>query len=246
MQNYGKFSELYDYLMDDFDYKLWAEYIREIFAKYNMNTKSILEMACGTGNLTSELLELGYFVDAFDKSEEMLALARNKLRKYKRARLFSLDMTHYNMNKKYDAVISACDSINYVLVETELLKVFKNVYEHLEPGGVFIFDINSEYKIKNILGDNVFLEDRGNTFYTWENRFNPETNIVEFLLTFFTSDDGINYTRFDELHKERAYSLEEVTKTLIDAGFQRIEALDAFTFIPANEHSERINFLAFR
>ncbi len=246
MQNYGKFSELYDYLMDDFDYKLWAEYIREIFAKYNMNTKSILEMACGTGNLTSELLELGYFVDAFDKSEEMLALARNKLRKYKRARLFSLDMTDYNMNKKYDAVISACDSINYVLVETELLKVFKNVYEHLESGGVFIFDINSEYKIKNILGDNVFLEDRGNTFYTWENRFNPETNIVEFLLTFFTSDDGINYTRFDELHKERAYSLEEVTKTLIDAGFQRIEALDAFTFNPANEHSERINFLAFR
>lgn len=244
MGSYGEFSFLYDQLMDDFDYNKWGAYISEIIAKKGIHGKSILEMACGTGNLTKELLEIGYFVDGFDSSEEMLALAGNKLRKHKGLRLFNMDMRSFKMDRSYDAVIAACDSINYILDERDLETTFVNTYRHLKPGGVFVFDLNSEHKLKNVLGNNIFLEDREDIFYTWENQLDEETEIVDFILTFFVTEDGVNYKRFDEIHKERAYKTEDIKELLLKAGFQHIEAYEAFSFNNCSESSERINFVA--
>jgi ubiquinone/menaquinone biosynthesis C-methylase UbiE len=244
MGTYEKFSILYDQLMDDFDYNKWGKYINDIIANKGLKGKNILEMACGTGNLTKELLRTGYFVDGFDSSEEMLALAGNKLRKYKGLRLFNMDMRNFKMDKNYDAVLAICDSINYILDERDIEKTFANVYRHLKPGGIFIFDLNSEHKLRNILGNNIFLEDREHVFYTWENQLDEETGIVDFILTFFVTDDGLNYKRFDEVHQERAYRTEDIKELLLKAGFQNIEAYEAFSFESFSNESERINYVA--
>ncbi len=244
MTSYGNFALLYDVLMDDFDYVAWSGYIQRILNKNGIEQGRILEMACGTGSLTKELLDLGYRVDGFDLSEEMLAVAHNKLSKNKNLRLFNMDMTEFKMDRKYKAIIAACDSINYILSENSLKQTFKRAYDHLEDGGLFIFDINSEYKLREILGNNIFLEDRDEIFYTWENQFDEDSNICEFYLTFFHSDDGENYQRFDEVHREKAYSIKTVKSLLIEVGFIEIDIYEAFEFEDVKEESERINFVA--
>lgn len=246
MDIYGNFSRLYDNLMEDFDYKSWGEYIKKILDKKNIQSKLILEMACGTGSLTAELLELGYSVDGFDASPEMLSVAANKLKKYKNYRLFNLDMSNFMMNKKYNAVISACDSINYLVDDNLVRNTFHSACEHLETGGVFIFDINSEYKLRTTLGNNIFLEDTEDVFYTWENNLDEESGIVDFILTFFTTEDGITYQRFDEHHRERAYSKDFIVDMLVEAGFDEIAVFEAYTFKEIHDETQRISFVAVR
>ncbi|MGM0396252.1 MAG: class I SAM-dependent DNA methyltransferase [Bacillota bacterium] len=244
MSSYGNFAILYDTLMDDFDYAAWSEYIESIFKINRIQTGRILEMACGTGSLTEELLKRGFQVDGFDLSEEMLAQANSKLSGRRGFRLFRMDMTEFRMDMKYQAVVAACDSINYILSEESLLGTFKRVNEHLEDDGLFIFDINSEYKLMEILGDNIFIEDRDNIFYTWDNSFDQTSRICEFYLTFFYSEDGNNYSRFDEVHRERAYSLQDIIDLLYKAGFNDVEYYEAFGFDKVSEKTERINFVA--
>ena len=244
MNSYGEFAMLYDELMDDFDYAAWGEYIQEILKNNGVGKTSILEMACGTGNLSEQLLKKGFSVDAFDLSHEMLAIANNKLSNFKNKRLFKMDMEEFKMDRTYGAIISACDSINYLLEETSLMKTFYRVYEHLENGGIFIFDINSEYKLKEILGNNIFIEDRDDVFYTWENHYNEDTGICDFYLTFFQSKNGSDYRRFDEHHREKAYSVETINRLLKEAGFTEILVYEAFGFKGIKDDSERINFVA--
>jgi len=244
VNSYGEFALLYDDLMDDFDYVAWSEYIQNILIRNGFGKTSILEMACGTGNLTKELLRLGHTVDGFDLSHEMLAIANNKLSSYKSKRLFNMDMKEFKMDRKYQAVVSACDSINYILDEASLKRTFSSVFQHLEEGGIFVFDINSEYKLKEILGNNIFIEDRDDVFYTWENQFNVGTGICDFYLTFFISDNGTDYRRFDEHHREKSYDVETVKSLLNEAGFSEICVYNAFGFEDITNESERINFVA--
>jgi SAM-dependent methyltransferase len=246
MDNYGQFANIYDKLMDDFDYSKWSEYIIEILEKNNIQTNKILELACGTGNLTEELLKRGYKVDAFDLSNDMLIQAQQKLSKFKNLKLFHMDMTDFKLSSTYDVAISICDSLNYILDVEDLKKAFDNVYSHLNPGGIFIFDINSQYKIQTVLGNNIFIEDRDDVFYTWDNKFDEKTKVGEYYLTFFTSSDENKYKRFDEIHKQRAYSTDEICTNLERAGFKNIQTTTAFGFEKTTETTERINFVAIK
>lgn len=243
---YGEFAFLYDELMDDFDYEGWFNYIEEIFRRYDKDIREILEMACGTGSLSYYFAKKGYKLTAFDRSEEMLSIAYDKLRRFKNVKLLRQDMVDFKINKKFDCILSTCDSINYILDEKDLLKTFTNAYNHLRDGGLFIFDINSYYKLKELIGNNIFLEDRGEIFYTWQNQFDLDTNICNFYLTFFYSQDGEHFLRFDEEHKERAYKNEEIINTLKEAGFDKIDVYEAFSFHPAGKESERIKYVAMK
>lgn len=243
MSYYGDFSYYYDELMDDVNYEEWYLYIEEIFKKTNFKPNDILEMACGTGNLTHYLCSNDYSVTCFDKSSEMLSVAYNKLMHFRKTKILKQDMTSFNINKKFDCIVSICDSINYILDEEALLKVFKNVYEHLNGDGLFIFDINSFYKLSNIIGNNTFVEDREDIFYVWQNYFEEELNLSHFILSFFIKDDDEMYIRFDEEHIERAYSIDEIINLLKNAGFHYINYYEAFTFDSPRENSERINFV---
>lgn len=244
MDKYVDFANLYDRLMDDFDYEKWYQYIEDIFKKYR-RPKNILEMACGTGNLSYHLVKAGYDFTGFDLSEEMLSIAYNKLIGYENIKLLQQDMRDFNINQKFDAIIAICDSINYITDSNDLLKTFKNVYKHLDEGGLFIFDINSYYKLKNIIGNNIFTEDRDDVFYIWQNYYDESKDICEFYLTFFESKDGDYYKRIDEVHMEKAYKTEEIKDLLSKAGFKNIDFYHEFTFGSVNEKSERINIVAY-
>ena len=246
MNNYKEFANIYDVLMKDFDYKNWFNYIEDIFKKYNINPRSILEMACGTGNLSYYLAEAGYKLTCFDLSEDMLSEAYGKLRRFKNAKLLNQNMIDFKFSNKFDSVISICDSINYITEKEDLIKTFKNVWNHLDNNGIFIFDINSKYKLKHIIGNNIFVEDRDNIFYTWQNYYDEEKDICNFYLTFFSSEDGENFIRFDEEHMEKAYTIEEIRDILKDIGFSTVEYFNGFTFDEPGEKSERINFVAIK
>lgn len=246
MNIYNEFARLYDELMEDVDYESWFNYIEEIFRNYNVSPKKILEMACGTGNLSYYLGKKGYKLTCFDLSEDMLSEAYEKLRKFKNVKILNQDMVNFKFSETFDAVISICDSINYIIDEKDLMKTFVNVWNHLEDGGIFIFDINSFYKLRYIIGNNTFVEDRESIFYVWENYFDEDTNVCNFYLTFFVSEDGESYIRFDEEHKERAYKTEEIINMLKEAGFSKIDYYSAFKFEKPNNKTERINFVAIK
>lgn len=245
MNSYNEFASIYDELMNDFDYEKWLDYIESIYKFYKIEPKEILEMACGTGNLTYQLAKRGYNLVSFDLSSEMLSKAYEKLSRFKNVKLLNQDMINFNLNKKFDSVISICDSINYIIHEEDLYHTFKNVYNHLKDGGIFIFDINSFYKLKEIIGNNTFIEDRENVFYTWQNEFDSYNNICSFYLTFFIKDKE-NYYRFDEEHEEKAYKVEEISDLLDKVGFKKVDYFDCFTFNKAKPKSERINFIAIK
>lgn len=244
MNRYNEFASLYDELMNDFDYEKWFNYIEEIFGKYKISPTKVLEMACGTGNLSIHLAEKGYKLTCFDLSEEMLAQAYEKLNRFKNVKLLNGNMINFKINQKFDSIISICDSINYITDLEDLKSTFENVYNHLDDNGIFIFDINSFYKISEIIGNNIFVEDREDIFYTWQNYYDSETMICEFYLSFFIKENEDNYIRFDEEHKERAYTVDEIISTLKSVGFNSIDYFEAFTLEEINSTTERINFVA--
>ncbi len=244
MKAYGEFAVLYDQLMNDIDYEKWFHYIEEIFKEYDVVPKSVLEMACGTGNLTKHFCDSKYKVTCFDLSDEMLTVAYEKLSGYRNVKILRQDMTSLSLgNNKFDAVIAACDSINYITDEDDLLKVFKNAYDYLEEGGLFIFDINSYYKLENIIGENIFIQDTEDIFYVWDNEFIKEEEICNFYLTFFVKECD-HYNRFDEMHRERAYRNEEVLEKLKKSKFTNINMYDSFSFDDVKNDSERVFFVA--
>lgn len=243
MSNYVEFATLYDELMNDFDYENWSNYIEEIFNRNVVKPHKLLEMACGTGSLSYYLAKKRYDLVCFDLSSDMLSKAYEKLGKFKNVKLLKQDMINFNINEKFDSVISICDSINYIVDKEDLVQCFQNVYNHLSENGIFIFDINSFYKLKEIIGNNTFIEDREDVFYTWQNYYNEDTNICEFFLTFFKLDENDLYYRFDEEHTERAYKVDEIIECLNSAGFTNVNYYNGFTFDDVTETSERINFV---
>ncbi|MFA5576250.1 MAG: class I SAM-dependent methyltransferase, partial [Tissierellaceae bacterium] len=190
--------------------------------------------------------EKGYKLTCFDLSSDMLSRAYEKLRSYKNIKILKQDMTDFSFENSFDAIVSVCDSINYISDIEKLYKTFHNVWKHLDDGGIFIFDINSYHKLKNIIGHNTFIEDREEVFYTWQNYFDDSSNICNFYLSFFYSRDGRTYKRFDEEHRQRAYRVEEVVDSLEKAGFNHIDYYAAFGFDRPEEDTERINFVAIK
>lgn len=246
MTAYGDFASLYDQLMNDVDYEKWFNYIEEIFERNGKKPRTILEMACGTGNLTEFFCKENYEVTCFDLSEEMLTVASSKLSSYRNVNILKQDMTELNLSdNKFEVIVSACDSINYIISLDDLLRVFKNAYNHLEQGGLFVFDINSYFKLKNVIGENIFVEDQEDIFYVWDNEFLEEEQLCNFYLTFFVKEDGL-YRRFDETHVERAYQTEEILDALKKSGFKKVDYYDEFTFDDVKEKSERIFFTALK
>lgn len=239
---YGRFAHIYDELMDDVDYEAWFKYILEIYRREGLEPETVLEMAAGTGNLSSYLAGAGFDLTCFDLSSEMLAVLDRKLAGQKKVRILRQDMTDFSLGQKYDSVLCICDSLNYVTEDGAIEKVFKNVYNHLEEGGLFIFDINSAYKLREVLGENTFIEDREDIFYAWEN-FQLEDAIVELYINFFVRSGETGFERFTEQHYERIYELEEILAGLKAAGFSNISYYKAFSFDPVDAGTERINFV---
>lgn len=212
MESYTDFAYIYDNLIDQ-DYEKWADYIEEIFAKYKKSPKLVLDLGCGTGNITNILAKRGYDMIGVDISLDMLNVARDKAADEGLDVLYLCqDIREFELYGTVDAIICTLDVINYITDPEDLSKVFALVKNYLNPDGIFIFDINTEYKLKNILGNNTFVNDENGIFYTWENEYSE--NISNQFLTFFAeTDDGL-YQRFEENHIQRAYTINEIREKL--------------------------------
>ena len=242
MECYNEFADVYDELIHgDINYSLWGEKINQICDKYNVVKKDYLDLACGTGNLTINVGKKFMSTTAVDLSQDMLTIAQEKLRNSRiRTKLICQDISLLNLRKQFDLITCALDSTNYILKNEDVINYFNAVHSHLKDTGIFIFDINSEYKLKNILGNNVFNYDDGEVVYIWENEIEKE--ILNMYLTFFVKEGQV-YRRFDEHHRERIYSENFLEELFTKAGFEMLEKLDNYEDDTIEEKTERIVYV---
>ncbi len=240
---YNDFAEVYDKLQDA-DYEKFVDYYEQIFKKLGKAPKLVLDLACGTGNITIPMAKRGYDMIGLDLSCEMLNIARDKAMAEGLDILFlNQDMCEMELYGTVDAIVCALDGLNYITDPQDLQKVFHLAKNYLNPGGVMIFDVNTEYKLKNILGENTFVAEEDGIYYVWRSEFSDDTKICGFELNFFCEKADGTYTRFDEYQEERAYSPEEITAMTNAAGLEMTGIYKPFEFAPISDKEERIFFV---
>ena len=244
--SYRSFAQVYDAFMDNVPYKEWADYVQSLLNEYDIADGLVLELGCGTGSITEELASKGYDMIGIDNSMEMLEMAMEKKDESGHDILYLLqDMREFELYGTVRAIISICDSINYITDEDDLFEVFSLVNNYLDPGGMFIFDMNTLYKYREILGENTIAENKEEGSFIWDNYFDEETGINEYDLAIFIpeGEDGL-YRKYEETHYQKGYELETVKALLEEAGLKFVAAYDAFTREPVREDSERIYIIA--
>lgn len=242
---YTGFASVYDIFMDDIPYKVWAEDMRDILKEHNIIGGIVAELGCGTGNLTQELAGLGYDMIGIDSSYDMLDIAMSK-REEKGLDILYLcqDIRSFELYGTCAAIVSRCDTFNYLLEYEDLVNSLKLVNNYLDPKGLFIFDLNSMYKYKQILADNTIAENRENESFIWENYYDEETNLNSYELSVFVREDDDRYIKYEEQHIQRAYSLYEIKDAIKEAGLELLSVSDADTKKEADEFTQRYLIVA--
>ena len=245
MDAYTSFARVYDTFMDNIPYEEWAVYLTGLLNEYGVNDGLVLDLGCGTGNMTELLAKEGYDMIGVDNAEEMLEIAMEKREKSGHDILYLLqDMREFELYGTVRAVVSVCDSVNYIDEEEDLTEVFRLVNNYLDPGGVFIFDFNTLYKYREILGDRTIAENREDCSFIWDNYYYEEKRINEYELSIFIREKENLFRRYEETHFQRGYTLDEMIRMIKDSGLEFVTAYDAFTREAPKEDSERIYVIA--
>ena len=230
MDAYTGFAEVYDLFMDQVPYEKWSGRIIQILSAYGIRDGLVLDLGCGTGSMTELLAGAGYDMIGVDASEEMLELAYEKRAESGHDILYLLqDMREFELYGTVRAIVSVCDSLNYITEEEELLHVFRLVRNYLDPDGVFFFDMNTIYKYREMLGETTIAENREEGSFIWENYYDPEEQLNQYDLTLYIRDEDDRYTRFEETHIQKAYALERVLELLQQAGMKAEQIFDSDT-----------------
>lgn len=244
MEAYTGFAEVYDVFQDNVPYEEWCSYVTGLLKEYQVMDGLVLDLGCGTGSLTGLMARSGYDMIGIDNSGEMLQIAMDKRNASGLDILYLLqDMRGFELYGTVKAVISICDSMNYIMEYQELVEVFRLVNNYLDPKGVFIFDLNTEYKYRELLADNTFAEDREESSFIWNNFYDEEDKVNEYDLTLFVKE-GELYRKFEETHYQRAYGLDQIQQAIRDGGMEFVAAYDACTRNPVQQDSERIYVIA--
>lgn len=246
MEAYSSFAAVYDIFMDNIPYEEWAEYLISLLKEYQVEDGLVLDMGCGTGSMTELLAEAGYDMIGIDNSQEMLEIAMEKRDESGHDILYLLqDMREFELYGTVKAVVSICDSVNYITEEEELEEVFRLVNNYLDPKGIFIFDFNTVYKYKEILGDQTIAEDREDCSFIWDNYYYEEEQINEYELSLFIREGESDiYRKYQETHFQKAYDLKTIQRLIKKSGLEYITAYDAFTKEAPTKKSERIYVIA--
>ena len=244
MDAYTSFAQVYDLFMDNVPYDQWCRYITELLREYGIQDGLVLELGCGTGVLTRKLAAKGYDMIGVDYSEDMLEIAMDHRQEGEDILYLLQDMREFELYGTVRAAVSICDSMNYIVEYQDLVQVMKLVNNYLDPGGIFIFDLNTPYKYEEILGENTFAENRPEGSFIWENYYDGETGINEYDLTLFVREKEGIYRKFEETHYQRAYELEQVRRAIKEAGLEFVAAYDAGTHKRVQQDSQRIYVIA--
>lgn len=243
MESYKDFARVYDEFMDQTPYDEWLLNIRNVFKKYKIKENAqVLDLGCGTGKMARRLKKAGYQVTAVDNSMDMLEVAASE---EDDGILYVLqDMVSLELPDKMDAVISICDCMNYILEEEDLKETFTRVKRFLKEDGVFMFDMNSHYKYREILACNTFAEDREDASFIWDNFYDESDRINEYQLSLFIQNEQGTYNKYEELHLQKAYDEAEIKELLHEAGFTSVTVCDADTMEEVKEDTQRLYFIA--
>ncbi len=266
MEAYTDFAQVYDEFMDETPYEEWCAFLVEMLEKYGVKEASgleqeeesdkqtarnlrqekntILDLGCGTGTLTELLARKGYDMIGLDNAQEMLQIAREKRDASGLDILYLLqDMREFELYGTVGAVVSVCDSVNYITEEADLLQVLRLVNNYLDPGGIFLFDLNTVYKYETLLAENTIAENREEGSFIWENYYDPKERLNEYDLTLFIRQEGGSYRKYEETHFQRAYDLKQILRLVEEAGMEFVKACDAETGQKVKEDTERIHII---
>ncbi len=258
MMIYQDFAGVYDELMDNTPYALWADRLELLIRRYGVSRPErdaeevldaernlVVDLGCGTGTLTELMYLKGYDMIGVDASESMLNIAMEKKEKSGSEILYlQQDMRELELYSTVGTIFSVCDSLNYILDEDELLEVFSLVNNYLFPGGIFIFDFNTDHKYRDIIGETTIAENREDCSFIWENFYDPEEEINEYDLTVFVRAEGNTFRRFTETHFQRGYTVEQMLALVGRAGMSVVEVLDADTGEAVTDRSQRVYVIA--
>ena len=258
MEAYQDFAYVYDTFMDATPYEEWCERICRLITKYGVSKPErdaedvldseknlVVDLGCGTGTLTSALYQKGYDMIGVDNSESMLGIAMEKRMESGEEILYLLqDMRELELYSTVGTVVSVCDCVNYVLEEEELQQVFSLVNNYLYPQGIFIFDFNTVYKYRDVIGDTTIAENRDDCSFIWENYYEEETGINQYDVTIFVREEEEMFKRFTETHFQRGYTPEQIMKLLGEAGMLLVEMRDADTDGEVTPETERVLVVA--
>ncbi|MBQ9766186.1 MAG: class I SAM-dependent methyltransferase [Lachnospiraceae bacterium] len=241
---YSDFASVYDMFMDNIPYEEWCEHLCRVLNRYGISDGLVLDLGCGTGTLTSMLASKGYDMIGVDNASEMLAVAMDKRDEEGLDILYLLqDMREFELYGTVRAIVSICDSINYITSPDELKTVFKLVNNYLDPGGIFVFDCNTEFKYRELLGDQTIAEDREEGSFIWDNYYDEEEMINEYRLSLFIPEESGLYSKHTEYHYQRCYLPEELRSMIEEAGMELLGIYDAFTDDEPHKESERLLFV---
>ncbi|WP_057911670.1 class I SAM-dependent DNA methyltransferase [Peribacillus muralis] len=243
---YERFAYVYDELMKDAPYEKWLMILTAKLEQYGIGGRKVLDLACGTGEMTVELAQHGFEVTGVDLSDEMLLVANEKAVKLGLTiPLFQQNMAELEGLGQFDCVTIFCDSLNYLRDGADIVKTFSRVHEHLQDGGLFLFDVHSIYKMEDVFRDHTFAVSDEDVSYIWDCFPGEEPHSVEHELSFFVKDEQSGlYDRFDELHYQRTYPVDQYKNWLQQAGFTVTELMADLEEAPLVTETERILFVA--
>lgn len=256
MSAYTGFAKVYETFMDNIPYEAWTEYLTGLLAEYGVAPGSLLcELGCGTGTMTRRLAEAGYDMIGIDLSEEMLDIARYEHSECESDILYlNQDMREFELYGTVAAVVSLCDSMNYLTSEEDLLQVFKLVNNYLDPGGYFIFDMKTEYHYEIMMGNRTIVDNREDCSLIWENFYDKKKQLNQYDITIYTKAEFEEedeeeempplFERMEEAHVQRAYSVEKIKELLGQAGLEFVAVYEACTKDAPKQDSDRVYFIA--
>lgn len=260
MEIYRDFAAVYDTFMDNTPYGSWGERLDDLIRKYGVSRPErdvedilesernlVVDLGCGTGTLTELMYQKGYDMIGVDMSEAMLNIAMEKKEKSGSEILYLMqDMRELDLYSTVGTVFCVCDSLNYILEEEELREVFSLVKNYLFPGGIFIFDFNTDYKYREVIGNTTIAENREDCSFIWENIYDPEEEVNEYDLTLFVRETDGRFRKFTETHLQRGYTPEQIEELIRQAGLKILEMTDADTGGEVRAQSERVLVVARR
>lgn len=242
---YGRLSIVYDRLNAELDYAAWADFILACFERYaDIRPSILLDLACGTGRMTLELAQRGYEMIGVDGSAEMLSEASSRRLSFTNPLYLMQDMRRFELYGSVGGVVCCLDSINYLVDDGDLETCFACVANYLEPGGLFVFDVSSEYRFKHIFADNAYVLEDDGVYCGWQNYYHAGSRRCDFFLSVFCREHDGSYSRFDEQQTERYYSPEQLEAALRGAGLEPVGRFGGYGFEPVRRDDERWYFIA--
>lgn len=243
--SYCYFADFYDLLTEDVNYENQAKYLYDLLCENGVNGGILLDLACGTATLSMLLAEKGYDMIAVDESEEMLSIAREKIDKseIKNVMLLCQTMQELDLYGTIDACICTLDSLNHLESFDDFNTAIAKVSLFMNPNGIFIFDVNTVFKHRQVLSDNTYVIENDDVYCVWQNDYYEEEDTVEMVLDFFKKD-GNNYRRTTQYITEKAYDIQNISSCLENNGFEVINIYDNMTKNEINDETQRAVFVA--